>query len=213
MQLSTDSLLNFRHLIFTSLILMASPSFAYLTLHDTGEILPQGHYSLGAEPQIVTSGNTGLNLGVFIDAPLNDAAQARISMGAGVTDFWVSAAVKYIPFPDVDNQPAIGFRGALSYGRDENLNMFSISLTPLVSKKTQIRHGELIPYVGLPITHTSHKEKSFVSSQFAIGSEFTSYELKDYVFGGEVAFNLNQSFSYISAYIKFPFEASQGYKR
>lgn len=202
-----------RKILITSTLLLTIQAQAYLTINDTAEILPKGFYSVGVEPQLNTSENTGLNLGVFVDAPLTEASQARLSLGTGVTDFWASVAFKYIPYPDVDNQPAIGLRGSLTYGRDGDLNFFHTQFAPMASKKTPFVHGLLIPYVALPITHNATKAKNFVSSQFTLGSEFIPKANKDFHYGAEIGFNLNQSFSYISAFVTMPFDGALGYRR
>lgn len=202
-----------RHFLVSLTLLLSTHAWAYLTINESAEILPKGYYSVGVEPQLNTSENSGLNLGVFVDAPLTEAAQARLSLGTGVTDFWASGSMKYIPYPDVDNQPAIGLRGSLTYGRDGDLNFFHTQLAPMASKKTPFVHGLLIPYVALPITHNATKEKNFVSSQLTMGSEFIPKGNKDFHYGAEIGFNLNQSFSYISAFVTMPFDGALGYRR
>jgi hypothetical protein len=119
--------------------------------------------------------------------------------------------VKWVPFPDVGRQPALGGRMALIYARDGHKNFYDVQISPLISKLADTTYGKMIPYIGLPITFVSTKDDSWVATQFAVGAEWFSN--RDIHMGAELDLNLNKSFSAISAFFSFPFEQSTGYKK
>jgi hypothetical protein len=184
-------------------------SNAYLTINETAEILPDNFYKIGIAPQLIISDGGGFNVGVFADMHLFDDVDGRITFGSGKTDFWTQASMKWVPFPDVDRQPAMGLRGGLGYARDEDLNFVNFQITPLISKKADTRYGNMIPYVGLPVTYISTKDTSFTATQFTLGAEW--FPTSDRHIGAELNLNLNKSFSSVSVYFSFPFEGSTGY--
>lgn len=198
-------------ILFTSTLLFSALSHAYLAVNETAEILPVNYYKLGVAPQLKLSNGSGMNVGFFADLHLFDDTDGRITIGGGDTDFFTQASVKWVPFPDVDRQPAMGGRAAIIYARDSGENFTSFQITPIVSKKTETRYGDMIPYVAIPVTFTSTKPKNFTSTQFAVGAEW--FPKPEMHVGGELNLNMNDSFSSLSVYVAFPFEASTGYKK
>lgn len=185
---------------------------AYSTVGETAELLPPNFYLLGLEPQAVISDGGGFNIGAYFDSHISDELNGRLKIGGGSNDFWAGGSVKWVPIPDVDRQPAIGFRGGLTYSRDELLNYFNVQITPIVSKKTNTQYGDMIPFVALPITWVQPSSgSSYIASQFALGAEWYSDEFAH--IGAEVDVNLSKSISSISAFVSFPFDGNLGYKR
>ncbi len=203
-------------LIFISAFILSRPSSAsYLALNETAEILPEGYFKLGLAPQLKMSDGTGFNMGVYVDAPLDQDLNGRVTVGAGKTDFWTSASLKWVPFPDVEKQPALGLRGAVMYARyeedKENRDFINFQFSPIVSKLADTRYGKMIPYVGLPITLVTRSGKTEMATQFAVGAEWFSNQ--DMHVGAELDLNLNKAFTAASVFISFPFDQSVGYKR
>lgn len=198
-------------LLFTSTFLLSRPSQAYLSLNETAELLPEGLFKLGVAPQLKLSDGTGLNVGAYFDTYLAPEINGRVEIGGGKTDFWAGASAKWVPFPDVDRQPAIGGRLGLIYARDESVNFYNVQFSPIISKLAETTYGKMIPYVGLPITWISTKDNSEVATQFAVGAEWFSNH--DMHVGAELDLNLSKSFSSLSAFVSFPFDQSVGYKR
>jgi hypothetical protein len=189
--------------------LSVNSAFSYLTINETAEIMPDNFYKVGIAPQLLISDGGGINLGVFADMHLFDDVDGRATFGGGKTDFWTQVSLKWVPFPDIDRQPAMGLRGALGYARDEDVNSTSFQITPLISKKADTRYGNMIPYVGLPITYISTKDTSYTASQFTVGAEW--FPRYDRHIGAELNLNMNKSISSVSVYFSFPFEGSTGY--
>ena len=197
--------------LFLTAFILSRTSQAYLSVGETAEILPEGFYKLGLQPQLIVSDSGGLNMGAYFDTYLGDSLNGRIEIGGGKTDFWTAASVKWAPIPDVDRQPALALRGSLIYARDEDANFYNLQVTPIVSKKADTRYGEMVPFVALPITFVNRDSKSSVASQFAIGAEW--FQNKDVNYGGEFDLNMSNSYTTISAFISFPFDGAVGYKK
>lgn len=197
--------------LFSTAFLLSRPSQAYLSLNETAEILPDGMFKLGLAPQLKLSDGSGLNVGAYFDSYLTSDMNARFEIGGGKTDFWAGSSVKWVPFPDVGRQPAIGGRLGLSYARDEKINFYNVQISPIISKLADTTYGKMIPYVGLPITWVSHKDDSFVATQFAVGAEWFSN--RDMHIGAELDLNLSKSFSAFSVFVSFPFDQAVGYKK
>ncbi len=184
---------------------------AFLTIGESGEVVPANHYQVGAEPQLLLNRGGGFNFNGFIDANINDSTSARWVLGGGAVDFSTMASIKFVPFPDVDNQPAIGIRVGIGYARDEDQNLLFGQVAPLVSKKTTTDIGLLIPYVAIPLELVNAKSENYSSSRFVFGSEYIHPDLKEVRFGGELGIELNKSYSYLSVYVTLPFDSSKGF--
>ena len=169
-------------------------SSAYQTISESGELISADNYRFGFETQF----GSGANLTGFVDAPLNEVSQLRVLAGTGDVDFYAGVSYKWIPFPDLEKQPAVGLRVGSAIGRETTDNFVAFSGSPLVSKKIETPQGLAIPYLALPITYTSHKSKTTNALQLAIGSEFNTPELKKWGFGGELGINIKDSQSYIA---------------
>ena len=198
-------------LVFLIALLACHTASAYLSVGETAEILPEGFYKLGLQPQLILSDSSGFNMGVYFDTYLAESLNGRIEIGGGKTDFWTTASVKWVPIPDVDRQPALGIRGGLIYARSDSSNFYNFQITPIVSKKADTRYGEMVPFVALPITFLNTNTKSTVATQFAIGAEW--FQNKEINYGGELDMNMSNSFTSVSAFISFPFDGSTGYKK
>lgn len=204
-------------LIFATALLLSRSSFAFQTIGETAELLPEGFYKLGVQPQLVVSDGGGFNVGAFYDMYLVDSLNGRVELGGGKTDFWTTGSVKWVPIPDIDRQPAAGLRAAVTVARDEDANFFNIQIAPIVSKKADTRYGEMVPFVALPITFVSANKdlnnngKTYTTTQFAIGAEW--FQDKDMNYGAEFDLNLSNSFSSVSGFISFPFDGNIGYKK
>ncbi len=190
---------------------MNTPSFAYLALHESAEILPENYFNLGVAPQTYLSDGGGFDVSVFADAHLWENTDGRITIGGGNVDFWTQASIKWVPFPDVDNQPAMGLRGAVAYARNYDENFYHIQVTPMLSKKSTTTIYDMLPYVGLPITYISETGNNYVASQVALGALW--FPWANAQIGAEFDLNLKNSVSSASVFFMFPFESGTGYKK
>jgi hypothetical protein len=156
---------------------------------------------------------SGANVDAFIDMPYNEDTSFRVTAGAGKIDFHVGGSMKWVPFPDIDNQPAIGGRAAAWYARDNNENMLTMQLAPLVSRRLDTEHGRFVPYIAIPINITNTKERNFTGTQFVIGSEWKNPGWENMLMTSELAFDLNDSYSALTFSIAFPFDGNMGFRR
>lgn len=193
-------------------LFLSSSAHAYISMAESAEVVAPNLYQVGFEPQILTNKESGTNLDVYFDTPINDSTSARFLLGAGAIDFNAFASVKWVPFPDVANQPAMGLRVGAGLAREKDENILQLQVAPLVSKKFDTEYGLTVPYVALPLTYFNTKEENFVASNLAIGSEFHYHEWQNIVtLGGELGVDLNKSYSYISVFATFPFDSSKGF--
>ena len=189
-------------LILITLIISPLPSLAYLGTIDSGVLVPVNQYRLILEPQL-----SPYNLAAHFDAGISDSSQLRISLGAGESATHLDFSVKYIPYPDVDNQPAIGYKiGTLFASEKGNTSSLAFRFTPIISKTYEIDKNHLTPYLALPLGVSIQKSTSKTPSHFVLGAEFSPPSTPDMQFGAEIGANLRDSFSYVSAFISFYFE-------
>lgn len=197
--------------LITLIAFAASTSSAYLSLNESAEILPENYFNLGFAPQTYLSDGGGFDASVFADAHLYDNTDGRITIGGGDVDFWTQASVKWVPFPDVDNQPAIGLRGAFGYSRNDDENFMHLQISPILSKKSLTSAHDMLPYVGLPITYVMEKGNNYVATQISLGALWFPWNVAQ--LGAEFNLNLKNSISSASVFMNFPFEGATGYKK
>jgi hypothetical protein len=188
-------------LVFCS-ILLGRASFAYYSVLDTGDILAPGHYDLSLETEFITSDGSGANVVGRFDTPVADDAQIRALVGGGTTDFHAGAFYKWVPIPDVHDQPAVGIIAGALYARANNpegnsTNYFTARIAPVASKAFQFEFGKLEPYLSVPIG-VRVGDGSQLPIQLALGTEVKTHHLDNIAWRAELGFNLNQAYSYIS---------------
>lgn len=187
--------------LILSVFLLSTSFFcqnAYMAISETAAIVPQDKYRIGFEPQILTNQGGGVNATLFADRGINDSTSGRVYIGGGAQDFTTGGSVKYIPFPDVDQQPAMGVRGGARYARSGSANILSVEFAPLISKVITTDSGTFHPYVAIPFNYIVTKEKNFVGTQMVFGHEWSIKDLEKAQIGAELGFSLNDSYSYIS---------------
>ena len=185
----------------------------YLSIGESGEMIPSDSYRIGGSLQTNSAGRGGMNVGSFLDTGWRDDLSSRFLFGVGSVDFHMGATLKYIPFPDIGNQPALGIRTAIWLARIEDSSITTLQFAPLASKKISISKGKLTSYFAVPINLTYYKNKSDSGAQFTFGAEYEHPELNDVFFAAELALNLNKSESGISFFVSIPFDNNSGFKR
>lgn len=194
-----------KNLILVSVIFSPLSAFSFLSTIDSGELVPVNQYRLILEPQL-----SPYNLSAHFDAGISDASQLRVSMGSGETATHFDFSVKYIPIPDIDDQPAIGYKvGALFATEKGDTSSLALRFTPLVSKTYEIDRNHWTPYIALPLGVSIQKNTSKVPTHFVVGTELTLHSASDMQVGAELGASLRDSFSYVSAFISFYFEPSE----
>lgn len=186
--------------------LSLNTAFAFFNISETAEVVPRGQYRFGAGPQLKVSDGGGINLTAFVDSGIDEATSWRAFVGIGDVDFYTGGSLKWVPFPDYDQQPAFGFRASATLGRDGEDSTTAIKLEPLVSKKFETDHGLVIPFAAASLISWDHKGETNIGQMLTLGGEFNSNEVKDYQFGAEIGLNFKNSISYIYGYVIWNFD-------
>ncbi|MBL7542674.1 MAG: hypothetical protein JNL11_02610 [Bdellovibrionaceae bacterium] len=199
-----------------AILLLFLPLFSfanYLSIGESGETLAPSSYRLGGSLQTLSAGKGGLNVGGFLDAGWRDDLSSRFLFGLGSVEFQMGASLKYVPFPDYAQQPAIGVRTTYWLTHTNDTNVSTIQIAPLVSKKIQIDKGNLTSYLALPINLVFVRDNNHTGTQFTMGAEYEHPNARDVFFAGELQLDLNKSESGISFFVSIPFDNASGFKK
>lgn len=201
----------FHFFVFVFLISVPHFASAFLSISETGELTPQSEQRMGFTPQFLMTDGSGANFGIFAEAGTSESTSTRVLLEGGDINFNAFASLKYVPFPDVDDQPALGVRIGLGLAREGSQNNLYAQVAPLASKMIDTQVGTFIPFASLPFDFNSTKEENFVSNRFVVGTEYRHPEETSMHFGGEIGFEMNRSFSYVSLYFTFVLDSGLSY--
>jgi len=190
--------------LFTIAIVISSPSWAYYTLQDTGDMLKPNQMRLGAEAEFVTHGDDGLDVTGKFDYGVRDDLGLRVEAGTGATDILVGGYVKWVPIPDYQNQPAIGVVVGGHYAHYHAESETALRITPFASKNFATDIGPLTPYAGLAIAMAEYNGDSFTPIQLVLGCKAHFEEVKGVDFTAELDFDVNQAPNAITVGALFP---------
>lgn len=185
-------------ILTTTLSLFAVSANAFLTIGESTDVTPKGTLKLGIEPQIRLSEGSGANLSVFLDGGIQEDLSWRAQLGAGETDLSLGASVKWVPYPDFEKQPAVGFRGDFFIGREANETFTTFRVAPMVGKQLQTDLVLFAAYVALPLGIQGYQGKTETLAQLALGSDIHLDDWKNSMFNVELGANVNKAFSYLS---------------
>lgn len=194
----------FRFFVYSVLVASPNLGLAYLGNIDSGELVPKDQYRLILEPQV-----GHFNLTAHFDAGITDSSQLRVSIGAGEDGTHFDFYYKTIPYPDFENQPAIGYKVGTIFANDKGSNVLSVRFMPLISKTYIIKQNRWTPYLSLPLTASVQRSTSTTPIHAVIGTEVNFPTAPDMQLGFEFGSSLRDSFSYASAFISFYFEPSE----
>jgi hypothetical protein len=189
--------------IFAFALVFSARAFAYYSVMDNGEILAPGKYKITGETQFITD-DGGINIPLRFDAGLNDEMGIRGIIGFGATDFFAGGMFKWMPVPDLDNQPAIGANMGILYGRDRGSGELTFRFEPLISKRFEVNFGHITPYASIPLgVRTRNGDRyendptDFVA-QFAVGGQLELHDWNNLQFMTELGVDLDNAYSYLS---------------
>lgn len=198
--------------IVIALCLITPLAQAYLTIGESADVTPQGTLKIGIEPQIRLSEGSGANMSVFLDGGIREDLSWRALLGAGETDLVLNGSLKWVPYPDFEKQPAIGFRGDISVGREAEETFTVVRIAPMVSKQVQSDYVLFTPYVALPVGMQGYRGKSETLAQLALGSDIHMNEYENAHFNIELGTNLNRAFSYLSFNFVYMLGTNDGFR-
>jgi hypothetical protein len=185
-----------------SALTFSAPAWAYYDVLDNGEILAPGRYKVTGGLQALTD-RGGLNAGAIFDAGFGDEFGARGLVGIGDTDISFGGLFKWMPIPDIENQPAIGFNAGLLYAKDADVRDITFRFEPLVSKKIVVNQSAWTPYASLPIGLRSRdsdasSNHSDVTWQLVAGTQLQLEQWKELQFIAEIGADLDHALSHVS---------------
>jgi hypothetical protein len=181
---------------------LSSSALAYMSVLDTGEIPQPGVVKATGAAQLRTD-QSALNVNAIMDLGLSDEYGLRGLVGGGSTDFYLGALLKWMPIPDTDGQPAIGFNAGLLFARDEGNRDLNFRFEPLVSKKFVSDQATFTPYASLPLGIRNRevrgaKNKTDLTTQFVVGTQFHMENWQDLHAIAEVGVDIADALSHIS---------------
>jgi hypothetical protein len=185
--------------LFLILFAFSGSSHAYLSLLSTGEMLKPEQFQVMTYVESVFNKYKGTNVNARGSLGFTDELQGDFEIGLGEFDVTLGAYVKWVPIPDVDDQPAIGVRAGLSYLNWDDFSQTSIVAMPFLSKGFVTDHGKFTPYTGIPLGINSNDDDTYFFARIAFGSEWTHPDQPHLHAIAEVAFDLSKSFSSINA--------------
>jgi hypothetical protein len=196
------------------LLLFPVLSFAnYLSIGESGEVIQPNTYRVGGSFQTTSAGKGGVNVGAFLDSGWTDDMSSRFLFGVGAVEFQMGATLKYIPFPDVGQQPALGIRSAIWLSRIDDTSVTTLQFAPMASKKINVDRGRFTSYFAVPVNLVFLKNTNTTGTQFTIGAEYEHPDAPDVFFSGEIFLNLNKSDSGLGLFVCIPFDNTSGFKR
>lgn len=198
--------------LLTALTSLSIPAQAFLAIGESADVTPAGTLKLGLEPQIRLSEGSGANMSVFIDGGINEEMSYRALLGAGETDLVLAGSFKWVPFPDFERQPAIGFRGDINVGREMEETFTVVRIAPIISKRMQTDYILFTPYAALPVGMMGVKGKNDSIAQLAIGTDIFSQDTPNLTYNAELGTNINRAFSYLSFNITYLMNENHGFK-
>lgn len=207
--------INFLSAAIVGFAIMAStPAWAYYGVLDTGEVLAPGHYKVTGDFQALTDVG-GINTALRFDMGFQDEYGLRVIGGVGKTDVFFGGLFKWMPFPDVEGQPAIGFNLGLLYAKDGYERDMTVRFEPLISKKFDLHSLVWTPYASLPIglrmrDRTDAANGTYGAWQLVAGTQLQIEKWKNLQFIAEVGANLDNALSHVSVGAIFYFDQDHG---
>lgn len=187
--------------LLSIILLFQIKAHAIISLAETGEFVPRNKFKLGVIPQFISGGT--MNMVGHVDGTINDNSNFRFEIGTGDHNFTTGFSYKMIPFPDYEEQPALGFKFGFQYARLSETATTTLFFTPLFSKKFKNEYGLFIPYAGAPIGATAVNGGLTTPVNLSFGLEHSHPDQEGMSWGGEWSMDLNHSDSYLALYFNF----------
>ena len=148
--------------------------------------------------QWITNGPVdGVNVLGHVDKGLNDSSNLRFEAGTGATDAVLGGYLKWVPFPDYQNQPAVGFTMGAQYAHYQGESEVAIRVTPIASKKFNINtdswNAVITPFVAVPIAVATYNHGNLVPIQLTMGAKYHDPRITQCDFLAELDFDVNQA--------------------
>lgn len=193
----------FWKLSFITLFFSFNPAHAFNSIINSGNLTEQGTYKLGSELQFITDKPfDGANILFYIDLPTKSPSlDYRFKFGTGETEINLGVAAKWVPVPDLQNQPALGFIFDVDWVSNDPVDFATVRAAPLISKNLKWEYGAMTPYAALPVgirfdDSAQDDLEFFVQLTFGVELDFEAYQ--NLTFFGEAGFDIDKAFNYFS---------------
>jgi hypothetical protein len=118
-----------------------------------------------------------------------------------------------VPFPDFDQQPAVGGKVEGIFGKKGANTLSVIRVSPIISKLFSTDRGDFVPYASLPIGISSYASNTDSTIAIVLGSEYHNAQLNLWSFGGEFGLNANKTFTYLAGFVSYAFDEVPKFQR
>ena len=202
-------------LLTVVVFIWGSSSQAYFSVMDVGTLTQKGRYKALAQVQGAFGDNSrqigGVNINGRFSTGFNESTELQLEVGAGGLGSYLGFFGKWIPIPDVEGQPAVGLRSGFTLIQVNDLTIYGLNITPLVSKEMEFSGGLLTPYAAFPVGLQNTSENDFyISLQLALGVQWTPDEwdfedFKNMTFFFEYISSSSQAFSSMNGGVTYIF--------
>ncbi len=197
-------------LILVSVFFQTPKAKAYYTFLTTGDLPQQKEYKVTSFVQLITDGPVGTTVNAQLESYFRDDISLLFAVGAGAHQV-ISASAKWVPIPDLDKQASLGVLLGVHIGKFKTTNTennesksksqqdFSIFTKAFLSKEFSVESGTMKSFASLHLGVQKLEDKTQFPMLIGVGTELNLQIQPKFKFIGELGFNLNQAFTYISA--------------
>jgi hypothetical protein len=195
------------------LLLVALPQAqAYYLQNLTGRVPAAGVYNLGLDLQFLTNSIDGTNIVASAETAISDESSVIARLGFGEVEFSLGGDFKWVPIPDVDNQPALGVAVGASFSRLEGDTDFTVRIAPFVGKTFALELGELTPWAALPYSLRNYAGDTDSPVQLALGSDWRTTQWRNLLFRLEYGSAIANAFNYLALGVTLEMDENEGFK-
>ncbi len=167
-------------------------------LMASGNILKFGEYDITAMGQSFSSGPSGSNIGVIGEMAFNKDMNLRFSASTGEYSLAAGAHIKWVPFTESKNKPNFGIITGAEFATEDSIDTLLVRMSPFVSKNFSWEHGNMEPYLGLPVGIVIVDSNDDITSQLVVGTKVKFERLEYMTFSIEGGFKIKNSFSHLA---------------
>ena len=199
--------------LITVLIVFLMVSESWGGIHstlETGEIVERIKANVSTQ-WLINGEYEGVGVMGHVEAPFSESSSWRIGLGKGSDiNLQVDGSWKWIPIPDYEGQPAVGFISGLAYihcpcPNSGATSAFGLYTHPILSKKIEASFGTFNTYTGPLLGFMFNDNNTWYPVRFTLGSELVIDSMKNLGFILEGSLNLNNSTNSVALSIGYVF--------
>ena len=172
---------------------------AMTSLFESGSVVNRGEYKTTLSTQFLNGNDTSsIQLVGQVETGVSESESFKLSLGAGGSSYaQFGGSYKWIPYPDIAGQPALGGVTAVRYSANRSTdNDFVIQVGPIVSKYIQFATGAFDVYSSM-LFGTKVSSEWELPINFNLGAEIETIRIPDLKLYAELAIALNSASSHI----------------